>query len=268
MAEHPDAERWAYRSLDEFRKLAAAETPGVAMVHGLEASREPARYHPWLDATGRVEVVADPARLPAGYASGWRYETAVLDMPVYSQFLHERLTEAEGVQVRAGYVRSLRDLIGQAAVVVNCSGGGARRLARDDSVTPMRGQLLVVRNPGIDEFYAEVGDGPELTYFIPHGDHVVLGSTLEPPGPAGRGGWLPDTAERIRRRCGAIEPALATAELIDSRVGYRPVRPVIRVEPSDVDGHPVIHYYGQGGGGVSVSWGCAYEVLSMVSELL
>jgi D-amino-acid oxidase len=45
--------------------------------------------------------------------------------------------------------------------------------------------------------------------------------------------------------------------VITDRVGFRPTRPEIRVEREG----DVIHNYGHGGSGLTLSWGCAREVL-------
>jgi D-amino-acid oxidase len=264
MVDHPSAERWASESLAVLRELVADPGSGVSMVSGVEAAREHTEPHPWLHKTGDLRICAG-WELPAGYVTGWRYTTPVIDMPVYSSYLLDKLRDA-GVEVRRASVQSLHELLGTAAVVVNCSGGGARRLADDPGVTPVRGHLVVVENPGIDYFFAELGETPELTYFIPHGDRVVLGSTLEQPymSPRSRA----EVIERMRRRCAAIEPRLARARVVALREGIRPVRDRIRVETAMLDGRPVIHNYGHGGGGVTVSWGCAHEVASMVEAQL
>jgi D-amino-acid oxidase len=47
-------------------------------------------------------------------------------------------------------------------------------------------------------------------------------------------------------------------------VGFRPTRSRIRVERVDLDGVPLIHNYGHGGSGVTVSWGCAQEVRQLI----
>ena len=57
---------------------------------------------------------------------------------------------------------------------------------------------------------------------------------------------------------------LAPVDVADSRiirrmVGLRPFRPAgFCVKPDVVDHKPVVHNYGHGGGGISVSWGCAH----------
>ncbi|GGN53142.1 amino acid oxidase [Actinoplanes lobatus] len=263
LVDHPEAERWAGEGLTAFRELAAARTAGVTMVHGVEVARGVADPHPWLHLTGDLER-CDEWAWPE-YRSAWRYTTAVVDMPVYSEYLMAEL-RAEGVRVEQRELRSLRELSGRAPVIVNCSGSGARRLAGDPGLVPVRGLVVVVRNPGIDTFFAEDGEGPELTYYIPHGDTVVLGSTIEAPG----GVALPEAvaAERIRRRCADIEPLLRDAPVIGVRSGRRPVRDRIRLETTTRDGQVVIHNYGHGGGGVTVSWGCGRDVASMVEACL
>jgi D-amino-acid oxidase len=63
-------------------------------------------------------------------------------------------------------------------------------------------------------------------------------------------------------------PELAGAEVLGHRVGLRPVRPTVRLELEKLrTGHRVIHCYGHGGAGVTVSWGCAAEVLAMAEAL-
>jgi D-amino-acid oxidase len=55
-------------------------------------------------------------------------------------------------------------------------------------------------------------------------------------------------------------------------VGLRPARPAVRVEaehrPSDEDrARTIVHCYGHGSRGFTLSWGCADEVLRLVSAL-
>jgi len=69
-------------------------------------------------------------------------------------------------------------------------------------------------------------------------------------------------AEEILARAIAVEPRLAGARVLGREVGWRPVRPAPRVE---VDDRGVVHAYGHGGVGVTVSWGVADEVVGLVA---
>jgi D-amino-acid oxidase len=68
----------------------------------------------------------------------------------------------------AGYieirrVHQLEEVAEVAAVVINCTDIGARQLVPDPDLTAIRGQLVVVENPGITEFFAEdTGPVPDL----------------------------------------------------------------------------------------------------------
>ena len=138
-----------------------------------------------------------------------------------------------------------------------------RTLCEPPAPTPVRGQHVVVANPGIDHFFMEGPPGAaEWASYVPHGEHVVLGGIAQP------GAWDtqpdPTIAERIRERCVAVEPRLAEAEVVEHRVGLRPQRDVVRVEEETVDGARCIHNYGHGGLGVTLSWGCAREVADLL----
>jgi D-amino-acid oxidase len=146
--------------------------------------------------------------------------------------------------------------------VINCSGIGARDLVPDPELIPVRGQLVVIANPGITEFFSEdTGTSPNLLHYTPHGDTVILGGTAQP------GLWSrepdPATADAIITRCALIEPRLRHSRILEHRVGLRPTRPHIRLEQQKLDDTRIIHNYGHGGAGVTVSWGCADEVAAL-----
>jgi D-amino-acid oxidase len=258
--------RWGDVTLATLAELAAdPAATGVRLASGLVASGPPlAEPFDWVSQVDGVRP-CQPSELPAGYAAGWRLIAPIVSMPVYLGYLHTRLERAGGTLLEARF-GSLSEAAGltAATTMVNCSGTGARRLVPDPDVTPVRGQVVVVGNPGISEFFVGVDDGPgDTCYFFPHGDFVVLGGTEE------RGNWSlepdPVTAERILRRCAATEPLLADAPVIMHRVGLRPVRPSVRLEAETTgDGRRVVHNYGHGGAGVTLSWGCALDVAAEI----
>ena len=97
---------------------------------------------------------------------------------------------------------------------------------------------------------------------MPHRERVVLGGNASP------NDWNlePDPAQtgEILRRCIAVEPRLSGARVLRVEVGLRPARPSIRVEQQLIGKSRVIHNYGHGGVGVSMSWGCAATVRSLI----
>ncbi len=125
----------------------------------------------------------------------------------------------------------------------------------------------MVENPGIRDFFCDDTPGAEdLTYIYPHADIVVLGGTAEP------GVWelRPDEskAREIIRRCIAVEPLIAEARVIGQRVGLRPVRSRVRFANEWHGDTLLLHNYGHGGAGVTLSWGCAREIAVLVREMV
>jgi D-amino-acid oxidase len=75
-------------------------------------------------------------------------------------------------------------------------------------------------------------------------------------------------AAAIHRRCAGLEPSLTDAQIIEHRIGLRPTRSTVRVEHERSEsGRLIIHNYGHGGAGVTLSWGCADEVASLIGGI-
>lgn len=274
--------RWAAVTLDVLRELSGADSavaagavaagavaagahPSVHLAKGIAAARAANSKPP--------EFAADPAHLsacafseiPAGYQSAWRLSAPLVSMPEYLDYLHKRYLQAGGQPVVLTCYPTLADAVRAVGsrVLVNSSGSGAHGLVPDPEVTPVRGQVVVARNRGVTDFF--VGTGPDeadLTYFFPHGDRVVMGGTEQ------HGNWSrePDqrTAARIIAACAAVEPALAEAGVLEHRVGLRPFRPRVRLEAESTgDGPTIVHNYGHGGSGVTLSWGCAQDAAGL-----
>ena len=251
---------WARVGLSVLGELADEPEAAIRPVLGREVSGSPAQAPDWADLVPDFRMCAAD-ELPSGFVSGWWYTAPVITMPRYMDYLLTRY-EAAGGAVSADSVTSLPSLA--APVVVNCTGTGARQLVPDPLVVPVRGQVVVVRNPGIDEFFIDhTLHGTHYVYLFPHRDVVLLGGTAE------EGAWdlaaRPDVAERILRDCSELFPRLRRAEIVAHRVGLRPVRPTVRLESEDLGGGRVLwHNYGHGGAGVTLSWGCAREITEAV----
>jgi D-amino-acid oxidase len=248
---------WSAVTFAEFTALADDPASGVHFTRGREATREPVAA-PVPELARAVRRCAQD-ELPAGFRDGYWLTVPLVDMPTYLGVLTDRLAAAGGV-LTPGVVRTQADVT--APLAVNCTGIGAHDFVPDPAVRPVRGQHVVVENPGIEEFFVE--DTPDGTWVsvFPHGDRVVLGGVAEPDD------WRlppdPVIAAAITARCTAVVPRLAGAPVLAHLVGLRPTRPAVRLATDQVKGTRWVHNYGHGGMGVSLSWGCAKDVLGLL----
>ncbi|WP_151082841.1 FAD-dependent oxidoreductase [Nocardioides cynanchi] len=237
---------WGRTTYAAFAALAGIEGAGVVLRAGTEVLHEPAPDPWWIDAVPRLDRV----QAPAGFADAWSFVTPVVDMPLYLAWLGRRVLEAGGTVTRLALAA-----LPQGPLVVNCSGLGSRLLAADPTTTPVRGQVVVVEQFGLEEWWL-AEDGP--TYVIPRGDDVVVGGTED------AGEWdrrpAPEVAGEILTRAAVLVPEVARARVLRHKVGLRPARPAVRLERVG----DVVHCYGHGGAGVTLSWGCADEVVALV----
>ncbi|MEV7083276.1 FAD-dependent oxidoreductase [Streptomyces sp. NPDC093516] len=255
----PLARAWGLRSLEVYEELAGrGGRAGVRMVEGVLGETRLDEVAGWL-----AERVPGLRATTAGeYAGpGVRARLPLIDMPVHLAWLRERFVAAGGV-VEACAVSSFAEA--DAPVVVNCTGLAARELVPDPSVRPVRGQLVVVENPGIDTWLVSSDAAGQYAYLFPQPGGLVLGGTAE------ENAWSlepdPATAEAIVARCAALRPEVAGAKVLAHRVGLRPARPAVRLERDALpDGRLLVHNYGHGGAGVTVAWGCAEEAAGLIT---
>jgi D-amino-acid oxidase len=246
---------WSARGFEVLSALAAEAGSGVRMRWGTErvAAGMPDPW--WRDA------VPTFARTEAG----WRFAAPVADMSAHLPWLVTRL-HALGGAVTARELGALDEALDRAPVVVNCAGLGARKLADDSSLLAVRGQILRVACPAVEEWYLDQADAERLLYVVPRERDVVLGGTAV-EGAEGMDAD-PAVAAVIRARCEAAVPALRGAPVVAEAVGLRPARPAVRLEAEARDSGTVVHCYGHGGAGVTLAWGCADEVVGLVRRAL
>jgi len=251
---------WSRRSYATFSALAEREPEaGVRLRWGTELLRHVPAEVWWAEAVPDLALTRD---VPPGYEAGWRFAAPVIEMPRYLPWLAARAAAAGATL--ADTPVEVADLVELGPVVVDCAGLGARTLVPDATVIPVRGQVIVVAQVGVDEWVTEDLDDGALTYVIPRQDDVVVGGTAE------EGSWdlTPDpaTAEAILARATALVPALAGAPVLAHKVGLRPARPAVRLEVEQRGAQTIVHNYGHGGAGVTLSWPCADEVAAFLQS--
>ncbi|MBP0454220.1 FAD-binding oxidoreductase [Kitasatospora sp. RG8] len=255
--------RWAAHTYDVLKGMLDSPDTGVRLRTGRELFRRPTKDPWWAGAVPTLERVP-PAGLPTGYADGLAFPAPVVDMKAHLAWLLNRL-HALDVDITWGMIRHLDHARADVDAVVNCTGLGARELVHDRTLTPVRGQVVIVEQTGLDEWTLDQSDPRRLTYIVPRTDTIVLGGTAEERDEDDA--VRPTTASAIVQRCSALVPQVAGARILGHRVGLRPARPAVRLEAEEHgDRGLVVHCYGHGGAGVTLSYGCAADVVRLVSE--
>jgi D-amino-acid oxidase len=260
---------WALRAFDVLRDLGRVPDSGVSMIETRQFLRTGEIQIPdWAIplgaqrlssvATGLWPVQDGAQRGGYSFTSGFSLRVPLTDTAIYLDYLANRFRKAGGEIHANARFEKLEDVDTKFDVVINCAGVGARDLVRDFDVEPHRGQVAIV--PKIEGLSCSiVCDDSPLMYAIPRTNDCVFGGTNEVSN-----NLAPDSVitQRIVAECSGvlnIEPPPVIAE----RVGLRPFRRSgVRLERDQLrDGRTVIHNYGHGGSGFTLSWGCAHEVL-------
>ncbi|CAG2181393.1 unnamed protein product, partial [Oppiella nova] len=147
-------------------------------------------------------------------------------------------------------VNNLKELIGKYDIVINCMGVEANKFGDDKGVYPIRGQVYRVNAPWI-KHGVMAGDH----YILLNSETVVLGGTKQ------KGDWNRDVyvkdSEDIMDGCAQLVPSVRTAPIMSEWVGLRPGRDSVRLETEVISNWGkklhVVHNYGHGGSGVTLS---------------
>jgi len=253
------ADGWGVATYTELERLSEYEPQsGVRMRDGREYLRQAVDPPEWSEDIAAFRIL-DDSEIPEGYVFGWQFRAPVIEMQLYMPWLRSRVEGLGGSFVQS-FVGDLSEVSGE--VVVNCVGLGARELCGDEEVRPARGQVIFIdQDPGIGHFDQQ----PEtLTYTIPRSDVTVLGGTAQVDD------WGMDIRaednDLILSKVEALWPELDRSRIIGGAVGLRPSRSEVRLEVEYIDERKVVHNYGHGGAGVTLSWGCAEEVANLVSQ--
>jgi D-amino-acid oxidase len=240
---------WAKDAYDEFTRQAARGVPGVLLRPTRNLEADTGGTMPWwTPAAGAVEIV--PGAAP--YGREVRFTAPLVEMDTYLPWL------AAGLTVERRRVSHLDEALAEAPLVVNATGLAAREVAADPDGYPARGQIVVVPNPGIG--FSVRAEGDPGTYVHARRADVVLGGTYE------IGAWdltlSPAARDGILARCRALVPELSGLPILAEKVGLRPCR---RGGPRVERDGAVVHAYGHGGAGMTLSWGCADEIVRLAA---
>jgi D-amino-acid oxidase len=289
---------WSATSYRIFEELAADAATGVFLRpatfyfrHAIDDDTRESQKMAELAGTVRrfrhdaALIAANGVNPALGLRDAYTHLAPMIDTDVYMRWLLAEVRRGGASVIerkldgllREREERLLRDY--GAGAIVNCTGLGAGELT-EDRVYPLRGALIRVRNDGkrmprVTQAHCVAdhgsGDGRGFIFIVPRGDEMLLLGGLAEPEVAdldiGLHNYEPIRA--MYNRCREFMPALENAEIDAAepvRVGLRPVRPRnVRLETEA--GTHIVHNYGHGGSGVTLSWGCALEVVDRVENL-
>lgn len=283
---------WAEFTLKILCELAAKEKEsGIELVKGVELFRNStASYPSWADIPPLFKMLSDTEI--AFYNSydnfnltndeisalsskpvkwGYQIEAPTADMFLYLAWLEKKIKD-EGVKIIRKRINRVDELKSDYDLLINCSGFGARELANDKNFEVYRGQYFVLRATA-DSPKVYVGDDDHpggMAYMIPRLGEVMVGGCAEKNIESLE---LTLTWDDTLSRAGLYVPWLRNCKPSDQArnpiVCIRPSRNMgIRLEVDENSTSiPIIHNYGHGGSGFSLSWGCADTVKNIIDKI-
>jgi D-amino-acid oxidase len=262
---------WALQTFDVLADLARVPVAGVSMIELRQFSRTAEIQIPdWAIplgarlissvATGLRPVRDRAQRGGYNFRSGFSLRVPLMDTTIYLDYLAKRFLAASGSITANVQFEKLEDVDRTFDLVINCAGIGARELVQDVDIEPHRGQVAIV--PKMNKLScAIVCDDTPLMYAIPRANDCVFGGTNEISDDLDVD---PRSTARILDECSRVLN-IDKPRAIGERVGLRPFRKSgVRLERSRLrDERSVIHNYGHGGAGFTLSWGCAENVFGI-----
>ncbi len=255
---------WGKFSYQKFEELSLIEESGVYFVELMPVFNEKVG-DPWWIESVRSFRYADANELPESYVEGYIIEVPLIEAPVYMDYLVTQFKNRGGeIQSLESKIESLSELYFETDILINCSGIGAKQVCNDEDVYPIRGQNVRMTNPGITRSFLEA---VEPSYLFARKNDCIVGGTAQD------NNWNleydPNTAEAMVDKCKQVYSSLKNATVLEHIVGLRPGRKEVRLESEYIDseGCWIIHNYGHGGAGFTLSWGCAEEVAKLVRQV-
>jgi D-amino-acid oxidase len=262
---HEKVIAWALESYNVLVDLSQSPRSGVSMIQLRQFSRTAKIQIPvWAIPLGASVISTEVEKSLAVFSSGFAIQVPLMDTTIYLDYLASRFRKAGGSIKGDVRFDKLEDVAPKFDFVVNCAGIGARALVDDVDLEPHRGQVAIV--PKIDNLSsAMVCDDAPLMYAIPRTNDCVLGGTNELSDDLAVD---PASTARIVAECTRVLQ-VESPRVLAERVGLRPYRKSgVRLERAQLrDGRAVIHNYGHGGSGFTLSWGCANDVLRIAAAV-
>jgi D-amino-acid oxidase len=248
---------WALKSYAFFKSTISDAASGISMCRLIKAAKANADDDDTWTAfmpEGSFRKLNE-TELPNGYAKAYEAFVPLIETQLFLPWLQTKLL-SNNVQLKEADVTNLHALAKDYDIVVNCSGLAARQLCNDNEIFAVRGQVNLLEPGFPDHIFL---DNQTPAYLVPRKDATIVGGTYEEN--EYDAVTVPNDLEEILQKAYAIFPELKNRKVIGNWAGLRPFRPTVRLEK---EGN-IIHNYGHGGSGYTLSFGCAEEVAGLVA---
>ena len=242
-----------------------------------------------------------PKRSEAKGIYGWYFQAFFCEMPSYLRYLYQ-LYQNIGGAIVIGRLTA-EDFLSQAAdAYVNCAGLWSSDIFQDDKQQTRiirghwikvdagkmpidaNGQIFSYNYHATPEVYAKADGTAADVYFYPRTDGWVLGASRQ-EGVMRNNEWVGEqTASAEIEISGLRVPApiwdlnrqlikkLTKTDIANynrrAYIGFRQTRTgegsSLRLEQAPYPNTQLFHSYGHGGSGVTLSWGCAVEIMNLI----
>ena len=250
---------WVAKSYHFYKQLAADKNSGISfirLVKGIKAGI--VDDDSWVQFMPPNTYKQLPLEeLPTGYNKGFEAKVPLIETQIFLPYLQQQLV-LRGVIFIEKEITDLLDISTQFDAIINCSGLGAKTLCNDDKIFPVRGQVLLLEPGYPNSIFL---DNQTPTYIVPRKDATIVGGTYEEH--IGIETTEPDTLEHLLDKASTVFEKLKDRKIIGSWAGLRPFRETVRLEREPNTN--IIHNYGHGGSGFTLAFGCADEVVKLIS---
>ena len=274
--------RWGSRTTDILAKLhESVPKCGIELLPWVQLYREDRPIPWWSSATRGFRVGFygnEHAHLMEEFPGTHSFQGFVADMPVYLRWL-QALVVDRGARLVHYKAESLASVISlnqcqQAKVLFNCTALGSLALSEvhDENLYGLRGQTIELTRPpelnfGMEDAHFVGPNEEECVYIIPRHATCIVGGTFNVHCTSEVD---EDATERILQRASKLVPSLRKSTVVKIHVGIRPKRhggPRVELVENLLR-IPVVHNYGHGGSGLTLSWGTALESSQLAQKFL
>ncbi|MGI8951064.1 MAG: FAD-dependent oxidoreductase [Chitinophagaceae bacterium] len=252
---------WCRKSFEFYKELSNDAATGVSMHQLIKAIEKNVKEEDksWLEfMPGNSYRMMQQNELKKNYAKAYEAIVPLIETQIFLPYLQKYLEE-KNVAFIEKEVNDLNDFHDY-DVVINCTGLGARKLCNDKTLIPVKGQVGLLSPKNNFPIFL---DNEKPLYIVPRKDAIIVGGTYEDEIFAEH--TEPSTIEGLLKNAYEVFPELKQQKYIGCWAGLRPFRPTVRLEKEPSTN--IIHNYGHGGSGFTLSFGCAEEVADLVNNL-